>query len=313
MIEENTSDLIKRASWIGIVGNAILSLMKISVGVAMSSLALIGDGIDSLADIVTSLISLFTSRIMSEPPDKEHPWGHGRAEIMATRLIGFLMFLAGFQLLLSGIEELRSPTEREIPNSAALIVIVISVIAKAGLAIYKTRLGRRLNSSLLKADGINMRNDVFLSLGVLGGIILCRIFNMMIFDSLMAVGLALYILKSAVGVFRESDMELMDGMEDPLIYDRVFNAVEQVEGAENPHRCRIRQIGTLYDIDLDIEVEGSITVVESHRIAHNVEMAIKESLPNIYDIMVHVEPSGFSREREQYGLSPVSLKDFSNE
>jgi len=300
---------IKRASWLGIMGNAFLSLLKISAGFYANSLALVGDGIDSLSDIVTSLISLFAARIMAAPPDREHPWGHGRAETIATRMIGFAMFTAGFQLLLSTVRQLMSHEGSALPGMAAMAAALISIILKTILAAYKGIMGRQLESSLLIADARNMRNDVFLSTAVLLGLLISHLTGLPLFDRIIALLLSVYILISAIGIFRESGSELMDGMEDPDLYKRLFDAVDLVPGASNPHRCRIRKISTLYDIDLDIEVDGNITVSESHHIANQVEEAIRGKLPRIFDIMVHVEPAGTSREEEQYGLSPGGLEE----
>jgi cation diffusion facilitator family transporter len=307
--ELKRSSTIRRASLIGIVGNGFLGLIKITAGLMSGSLALVGDGIDSFSDILTSLISLYAAKIMAEPPDRKHPWGHGRAETIATRLIGFAMFTAGFQLCLSLIRQLSSPSASIplIPGKVALLAALVSIVLKSALAAYKGILGKKLQSTLLRADYINMRNDVFLSLGVLSGLILCHITGNSLYDRIIAFLLSLYIMYSAFKIFRESGSELMDGLEDPELYSRLFKAVEQVPGALNPHRCRIRKINTLYDIDLDIEVDGSISVNESHEIAHLVEEAIKEILPMVFDIMVHVEPSGSNREHEQFGLSPGSL------
>ncbi len=306
---EERNSRIQRASWVGIVGNGLLSLLKISVGLFSRSLALVGDGIDSFSDIVTSVISLFAAKIMDEPPDRKHPWGHGRAETIATRLIGFAMLTAGFQLLLTTLRQLASKEAAQIPGKTALVAALISIVLKTFLALYKGRLGKKLESTLLIADAQNMRNDVFLSLGVLFGITLCYITGNPLFDKLIALALSLYIMGSALKIFWESGSELMDGMEDPETYKILFEAVKSVKGASNPHRCRIRKINTLYDIDLDIEVRGDITVIESHHIAHEVEENIRRQLPRIFDIMVHVEPAGTSRENEQFGLSPQGLEE----
>ncbi|MDC7219762.1 MAG: cation diffusion facilitator family transporter [Spirochaetales bacterium] len=307
--EEERNRNIRHASLLGIIGNAFLSILKITVGILSHSLALIGDGIDSFSDIVTSLISLFAVRIMAEPPDRKHPWGHGRAETIATRFIGFTMFTAGLQLLLSVINQLMSGELSPLRGGKALYVALISIVLKSLLALYKGILGKRLNSSLLLADARNMRNDVFLSVGVLGGLLLSIITGSPLFDKIIALLLSLYIMYSAVKIFRESGEELMDGLEDPAVYKQLFEAVGEVPGACHPHRCRIRRINTLYDIDLDIEADGNLSLIEAHDIAHQVEKAIRKKIPLIFDIMVHVEPTGQGEHDEQFGLSPDELEE----
>jgi len=116
-------------------------------------------------------------------------------------------------------------------------------------------------------------------------------------------------MRSAFGVFREATDEIMDGKADPALYRLVFEAVRSVDGAGNPHRARVRKLASLYDIDLDIEVDGRRTVREAHEIAQSVERAIKERIDGVYDIVVHVEPSGAGEHDEQYGLNENRLND----
>jgi cation diffusion facilitator family transporter len=155
---------------------------------------------------------------------------------------------------------------------------------------------------MLKANAKNMTADVLLSTGVLAGLGLSMFFNIGIIDSWAAVLVGVWVIKTAVGIFTETNAELMDGGANKVFYQMVFEAVKSVEEAGNPHRVRMRRIAGLWDIDIDIEVPPNKTVIEAHRIAYKVEKAIKESIGNVYDIMVHVEPAG-NRENEGYGLS----------
>jgi len=301
--------ILARASWAGIIGNGILAILKIVFGFIASSLALIGDGIDSLTDIITSVISLFTSRLITTPPDREHPWGHGRAETLSTKLLSFIIFFAGSQLAISALKQIFSGEERGLPKSIALWITVISVVGKTLLAIYKFKMGKKSESRLLIADAVNMRNDIFLSLSVFVGISLSLWFHMPILDSITSLILSFFILKSAYGIFMETNAELMDGMEDQEMYHLLFSSLDGVKGLHNPHRCRIRRINNLYDIDLDIEVDGKLSLEEAHEIAIKAEDAVKKNLKNVFDIMIHVEPLGNIEHKEQFGLSPESFSD----
>ena len=126
-------------------------------------------------------------------------------------------------------------------------------------------------------------------------------FNIGVIDSWAAVLVGLWVIKSALGIFIEVNAELMDGGPDKAYYQIVFEAVNSVEGAGNPHRVRMRRVAGLWDIDIDIEVPPNKTVIEAHWIAFKVEEAIKSRVANVYDIMVHVEPEG-NLEDEGYGL-----------
>lgn len=298
----------KVASIVGIIGNAILALAKLIVGFLTQSMAVIGDGIDSASDIITSLISLFTAFIASKPPDQEHPYGHERAETIATKLLSFTIAFAGFQLLISTIKQIFSGENIEIPGIAALYVTGVSIVGKFFLAFYKGYVGRRIDSKMLMADAKNMRNDILLSASVLVGVGLTQWLKLPILDRLLALFISFFIIKVGIEIFLETSAELMDGLDDLDIYKKVFCAVKEVQGAHNPHRTRIRRMNTQLVVDIDIEVNASLTIKEGHAIANRVEKNIKKHLPDVYDVLVHMEPLGVIHGSESYGLKE---EDFS--
>ena len=116
-------------------------------------------------------------------------------------------------------------------------------------------------------------------------------------------------MKVAIQIFFKTNVELMDGMSDPVFYCELFNAVRNVDGASNPHRVRVRKIGNFHMISMDVEVDPLMSVTKAHEIAQLVEQEIKNTLPNIYDIVVHVEPLGSARDDEKFGLTEKDVKD----
>lgn len=294
--------VLVRTSWISTIGNAILSVAKIVVGVVAGSFAVLGDGIDSATDVVISVVMIFTSRIVSRPPSKKYPYGYEKAETIATKILSLVIFYAGIQMLVSSLESMFSGEPRQMPAAIAVYVTLFSIVGKLLLALYQFRQGRRVNSSLLRANAVNMRNDVIISVGVLAGLLFSFVLEMPILDVVTGFIISIFIIKSAVEIFMDSNVELMDGVKDEGIYNKIFDAVEAVPGAHNPHRVRSRQIGNLYMIALDIEADGNITLTEAHRIASEVERSIKERVDNIYDIIVHVEPEGVCHEAERFGI-----------
>ena len=299
--------IIKAASLTALIGNVVLAAAKILTGIYSGSLAVIGDGIDSSVDVVIAIMSLVVARIISRPADEGHPWGHGRAETVATTLLSCILFFAGAQLILSSAQNIIFGAEREVPSLAALVVTVISIAGKLLLAWSQYMFGRKANSPMLKANAKNMSADVLLSAGVLAGLGLSMFFNIGVIDSWAAILVGLWVIKSALGIFMEANTELMDGGSNRSYYMAVFEAVRTVEEAGKPHRVRMRRIAGLWDIDIDIEVPINKTVFEAHKIASNVEKAIKERVENIYDIMVHIEPAG-NMEQEGFGLSEETMK-----
>lgn len=294
--------ILIRTSWVSTIGNAILSASKIIVGLFAGSLAVLGDGIDSATDVIISIVMIFTARIMNRPPSKKYVFGYEKAEGIATKILSLVIFYAGMQMLLSSVANIFSDATKEVPSAIAIYVTVFSIIGKLLLALYQYKQGKRIDSSLLTANAINMRNDVIISSGVLLGLIFTFIFKLPILDSITGLIISLFIIKSSVGIFMDSNVELMDGVKDVNIYNKIFEAVEKVPGAGNPHRVRSRMIGNLYNITLDIEVDPQMTLMQAHEIADAVEKSIENSIDNVYDILVHVEPAGKCQTDEKFGI-----------
>lgn len=305
---KSNDKLLIHASWISTIGNAILSAAKIIIGFTAGSLAVLGDGIDSATDVAISVVMIFTARIMSRPPSKQYAFGYEKAEGIATKVLSIIIFYAGIQMLISSIRCLFSEETKVLPTSIAIYVTIFSIIGKLLLASYQYRQGKRINSSLLMANAVNMRNDVIISTGVLIGLVFTFVLKLPILDTITGLIISLFILRSSIKIFMDSSVELMDGVKDMNIYDTIFTAVQKVPGAGHPHRVRSRMIGNLYIITLDIEVDPNITVMQGHEIAEEVENSIKDSVKNVYDIIVHVEPAGRSQVGEKFGVDEEMMK-----
>lgn len=306
---DNHPKTIVKASWVGVVGNAILSLLKIVVGIISGSLAVIADGIDSASDIVTSLITLFTARIMMRPPNIRYPYGYMKADTIATKALAFVILFAGAQLAISTIRNFMAGIERDLPGMLAIYVTIVSIIGKFLLARHQLSKGKQTNSEMLKANARNMQNDVLISVSVLVGLVFTFLLEMPVLDSVTALFVSIWILKVGFQIFMQTNRDLMDANTDPGLYKKVFGAVAQVEGAANPHRVRIRKIGNYYMVALDLEVNGDISSREAHEICVKVEDLIRRDLDNVFDIMIHIEPAGFEHDEEVYGVSPHNLPE----
>lgn len=151
-----------------------------------------------------------------------------------------------------------------------------------------------------------MRNDILISSTVFVSIILSK-YGLLWVDGVVALMISAMVIKTAFEIFRETSYELMDGMANLDIYNQIFKAIETVRGAFNPHKVRVRQAGYKYFVDMDIEVDGKISVQEGHEIATRVKHAIIKQNDRIADVMVHVEPIG-NVEKEAYGLSQNQIK-----
>jgi len=304
--KHSKGEYIRIAAIIALLGNAILAIAKITVGFISNSAALIGDGIDSSTDVLISIITLAVVRVISKPADPGHPWGHGRAETVATAFLSFVILFAGIQLIINSISNLITGEHNMVPSTMAFAVTLISIIGKLLLAWSQHVLGKRAHSSMIKANAKNMASDVLISLGVLAGLTISVITDSAYADSIIAILIGLWIMKTAIGIFLEVNLELMDGTNDKEPYRIIVEAVNSVEGASNPHRARIRRVAGFWDISFDIDVDPKSTVEDAHGIAGEVENNIKQRLENVYDIMIHIEPKG-DEESEAFGLSEKEM------
>lgn len=304
LLKKEKERILFKTSWISTIGNLVLSLAKIIVGVISGSIAVISDGIDSASDVIISIIMIITASIIKKPPSKKYVYGYEKAEVIATKILSLIIFYAGMQLFVISIRQIFSNDVRMMPTAMAFYVTIFSIFAKIALSVYQQKQGKKIQSSMLIANAINMRNDVLISGGVLVGLFFTYILNLPILDAFTGLIISIFIVKSAISIFIESNIELMDGVKDMSIYDKIFEAVEKVPGAQNPHRVRSRYIGNMIIISLDIEADGNLTLYKAHEIADNVEKEIKKTIKNTYDIMIHVEPAGVSHSPEQFGVDP---------
>jgi cation diffusion facilitator family transporter len=295
------------ASKVSIGGNAFLSLLKIVVGIIAGSLAVVADGIDSASDIITSLITLYTAHVIARPPDKKYPYGYLKADTIATKVLAFIIFFAGAQLALASIQKLLIDEVSVIPDSIAIYIIIISIIGKFLLSVYLRRVGEEVESAMLIANARNMQNDVVISLSVLTGLILTFIFKTPVIDEITALLVSIYIMFVAFRIFMQTNRDLMDGVDNEEIYQKIIDQVKSVEGASNPHRIRVRKMAHLYLIALDIEVDGKMPLEDAHELSSEVERNIKQNIQNVYDVLVHVEPYGNCEIDEVFGISEEHL------
>lgn len=300
---------IRVAGTIALIGNAALAFIKILLAYFSKSLAVMGDGIDSSTDVLIAIVTLVISAIISRPSDKEHPWGHGRAETTTTLVLSFIIFFAGAQLAIQSVTRLMNPQDAQAIGRGAVIAAIISIAGKTVLALLQFHYGKIADSEMVKANALNMKNDIIMSLGILVGLFLSEQFKLPILDPIIALLVGLWVIKNAAKLFLQVNFELMDGNADNSLYQKLFSAVSCVQGVHNPHKARIRKMASLFDIDLDIEVDPNMSVYDAHEKAEQVEEAIREVIPEAYDILIHIEPLGSdSHQREEkYGLKPEDM------
>jgi cation diffusion facilitator family transporter len=296
--------LIKRVSWIAIGGNAALAILKITAGFISGSLSVVADGTDSAGDVMISVVTLFIAYLLVKPPNLRFPYGYAKAEANATVVVSFVIFFAGAQLAISSLKRIIAGSIVELPGSLAIIAVVVSIVVKFILSWYQSYIGRKINSRMLIANAKNMQSDVIISFSVLLGLLFTHFLKIPSIDSIVALLVSLWVIWVAIRIFIETNMELMDGNIERNIYEQVFEIIERIPEASNPHRMRIRRAGSKLMINIDIELDGEMSLAKAHEISHKIEKKIKEGLDyEVFDVIIHIEPFGDDIHEETIGIS----------
>jgi cation diffusion facilitator family transporter len=279
-----------KATYFSIIGNTCLALIKGLAGFFGNSYALIADAIESTTDIFASFLVLFGIKYSNRPADKNHPYGHGRAEPLITFIVvGFLVISA---TIIAYESVLNIQTPHELPKSWTLYVLGAIIIWKEYSFRLVIRRSIETNSSSLRADAWHHRSDAITSVAAFIGISMALLLGKGYesADDWAALFASAFILFNAYLIFRPALGEIMDEhLYDDLI-ENIRDVSLQVEGIIDTEKCYIRKAGMKYHVDLHAIVDGTITVKEGHDLAHNLKDSLKEKIPELGHILIHVEP-----------------------
>lgn len=285
------------ATWLGIVVNVLLTLAKAIVGFVAHSQALLADAAHSASDIVGAIVALFGVHIAKSPPDEDHPYGHGKAEHVASIIVSLLLILVGVQIAVSSIQIIVGAPP-EAPGSTALPVIIVSVVLKEILFHYKLRLGHRLNSAVLVTEAWHHRSDAFSSVAVLAGVGAALLGARLGIDWLLygdaAAGILVSVVIVRVGLqlARESSSVVLEQVLDEDEVEKYVHTTRAVDGVMRIDQLHARPHGRYVIIDLKIGVDAYMTVEDGHRIGKRVKKRLRSEHPEVEDVLVHINPYG---------------------
>lgn len=281
-----------RVTFIGLFVNALLAAAKLTAGILGHSYALIADATESLADVFSSIIVWRGVVVAATPADEDHPYGHGKAEPIAAAIVAGMLMFASIGITVQAARDLLTP--KESPAPFTLVVLLAVIVIKEGLYRLIFREGTELDSTVVQTDAWHHRSDAITSLAAAIGI------SIAIFggpgyegaDSIAAMIAAVIIALNGWRLLRPAVAELMDTAPNLSLkaeIEAIARVVPEVQGVE---KCFVRKMGYLYFVDMHIEVDPDMTVQRAHDIAHAVKDAVRARLPNVSDVLVHVEPSG---------------------
>ena len=275
---------------LGMVVSGLLAVLKLTAGWKAHSSSVMADGFESAADVFTSGLVYVGMMIASRPPDENHPYGHGRFETLTGLLLGFFLLCAGALIAWHG---LTGPSHSTPPAAWAIVPLIISIVAKGGLVLVKYTHGRKIGSSSLLADAANDAIDILSGTVALAALSLTlwRPLDFARADHYGACAVGLIVIASAARVIHQTALNLMDTMPDDDAMDTIRDAALKVKDVAGVEKCYARKTGLQYHVDLHLEVDPEITVRASHVIAGRVRDKIREDVPWVADVLVHVEPS----------------------
>lgn len=279
-----------RTSFFSIFGNLLMVIIKFLAGFLGNSYALIADAIESSADVLSSVLVWVGLKYSSKPPDENHPYGHGRYEVISTfAVIGFLLISA----TVIAIESIRNiQTPHETPKAFTLYVLAGIIIFKEFSFQYVIRKSKISNSSSLKADAWHHRSDAITSVMAFIGISIAILLGEGYesaddWAALIASGIIAY---NAFRIFRP----VLGEISDEQLYDEMIDEIREISlnvpGVIATEKCHVRKMGMTFYVDLHMVVSGDISVREGHTIAHDLKNEIQKQIPEIADVLVHTEP-----------------------
>ena len=286
---------IYRVTFVGLVVNLVLSLLKLAAGVVGRSGAMVADAVHSFSDLATDIVVIAFARISAKPRDTDHDYGHGKYETLATIIISIALGVVGAGILVNSIRGIRTVIDGGLlprPGAVALVAAVVSILVKEILYRYTLRVGRRIDSPSVVANAWHHRSDALSSLGTLVGIG-CAFFlgdKWRIADPIAALVVAVFIFKVAFDLIRTGLGELLEQSLPEEVEKEILGIVAANPRVREPHNLRTRRIGAAIAIEVHVRMDGKMTVEESHELTVDIEQRLRERFGEGTMIAIHVEP-----------------------
>ncbi len=282
--------------WVSIIGNFVLFVIKLIFGWMVSSIALIADAFHTLSDVATSIVVIFGFKVAQKPADKEHPFGHGRAETIATLTIAILMAVVALEFFKGAVDRLFfSETDIDVSKIDWLVIGIVSLTAvgKAWMAYFAYQLGELIDSDALRGDAVHHKSDVYTTLLVIAALV-GAYFNVPYVDGIMGIGVAIMILHAAYEIAREAIDDLLGKPATLEDIDEIKGLAISVPGAKQVHDVVVHNYGDQRFISLHVEIDETSSPTVMHHIADNVEHKLAQELKA--QIVTHIDPVAVAGE-----------------
>ena len=277
---------VRRILIIIFVFNIFTALAKGIYGLFTGSLSMQADGLHSLFDGTANIIGLVGISLASRPPDVDHPYGHAKYESFASIGIAVLLFASCIQLILAAANRLKNGSV-PVVTELSFVIMIITVIINIGVSTYEYIIGKKLKSSILVADSLHTRSDIYASLGVI--LSLFAINNgFPLADPIIALAICGLIVHTGIEILRDTSPALLDRA--PVDAKVIIDLAESVDGVCSCHAVRTRGLASEIYVDLHIGVDAALKMDAAHQVSEEVERTIKNKIPGVRDVVVHIEP-----------------------
>ena len=291
-MEKEFERVANRVSFITIIGNVVLSVLKLFAGVWAHSSAMISDAIHSASDVFSTIIVIIGIKLASKEPDKEHPYGHERMECVAAIILAMILFITGLGI---GIDALETILEGnydsiQVPGMLALVAAIVSIVSKEAMYWYTRYHAKRIDSGALMADAWHHRSDALSSIGALIGIG-GAMMGFPVMDAVASLVIFAFVVKAAYDIFMDAIDKMVDKSCDDETEAQIYECVMKNEEVVGIDMLQTRIFGNKIYVDVEILVNSTYTLQKAHDIAEDVHDDIEESFPKVKHIMVHVNPA----------------------
>jgi len=290
---------------LSIISNSVLIILKVTIGIISGSVSIISEAIHSGMDLMAAIIAFFSVRISGMPPDKNHQYGHGKFENVSGVIEALLIFIAAGWVIFEAVKKIVEPA---LPESLGIGAIVMGVSALINFVVSQRlyKVGKETDSVALEADGLHLRTDVYTSLGVAFGLLLIWLTGIAILDPIVAILVALLILRESFVLLKKAYYPLLDTPLPANEIDKIKGTINKhLKPGMNFHMLRSRKAGANKYVDLHLEVPGGITVKESHDLCDLIEHDIEHEVENI-EVYIHIEPC--ENGEEEKVINPPTLE-----
>ena len=291
-IQDDYNRRFKFTALCGLFSSIFLAILKLTLGIIGHSYTVVADGIESLSDTVVDITLLLGVQFWSAPPDANHPYGHRRIETIITVFVGLFLLIAAFIIVYTAIDGIIEGKRKDSVEGIAIIAPIIAILLKETIYRWTISVSKQIKSPSLYANAWHHRTDAITSVVSLIAVFIAQLHpKFYIVDNIGGIICSILIIRVAYSIIRPAVSELSDGGASEKVRQKIEEIALTQKDISSVHKIRTRKMGSVVYADLHMLVDGSTTVKRGHDIADALQDKLKTSIPELMDIIIHIEPN----------------------